>query len=76
MVDDVTVFIGSRLLPAFDPAGIIAQVAPLARRGIHVDRKFLATRLLQGRHPLALGTGIILACGCAALALLSLPGMG
>jgi hypothetical protein len=76
MVDDVTVFIGSRLLPAFDPASIIAQVAPLARRGIHVDRKFLATRLLQGRHPLALGTGIILACGCAALALLSLPGMG
>jgi len=76
MIDDVTVFIGSRLLPAFDPAGVIAQVAPLARRGIQVDRKFLATRLLQGRHPLALGTGIILACACGALALLSLPGMG
>jgi hypothetical protein len=76
MIDDVTVFIGSRLLPAFDPAGILAQVAPLARRGIHVDRKFLATRLLQGRHPLALGTGIMLACACGALALLSLPGMG
>ena len=76
MIDDVTVFIGSRWLPAFEPADIIAQVAPLARRGIHVDRKFLATRLLQGRHPLALGTGIILACACGALALLSLPGMG
>ncbi len=76
MIDDVTVFIGSRLLPAFDPTAIIAQVVPLARRGIHVDRKFLATRLLQGRHPLALGTGIILACACGALALLSLSGMG
>lgn len=76
MIDDVTVFTGSRLLPAFDPADVVAQVAPLASRGIHVDRKFLATRLLQGRHPLALGTGIILACTCAALALLSLPGMG
>ena len=76
MIDDVTVFIGSRWLPAFEPTAIVAQVAPLARRGIYVDRKFLATRLLQGRHPLALGTGIILACACGALALLSLPGMG
>ena len=74
MIDDVTVFIGNGLLPVFDPAGLRAQVVPLARRGIQVDRRFLTVRLLQGRHPLAVGIAIILACASGALALLSLPG--
>jgi hypothetical protein len=48
---------------------------PLAKHGIKVDRKIVTTRLLQGRHPLALGALVILACAAGAIALLSLQGV-
>ena len=75
MIDDVTVFTGAALLPAFAPASIAQRVVPAAREGVKVDRKIVTVRLLQGRHPLALGAMAILASTAAAVALLSLQGI-
>jgi hypothetical protein len=75
MIDDVTVFTGAPLLPAFAPASIARQVDPAAREGIKVDRKIVTVKLLQGRHPLALGALAILASIAAAVVLLSLQGI-
>jgi hypothetical protein len=75
MLDDVTVFTGTQLLPAFSPAEIAQRVAPLAAEGVRVDRKIVTVKLLQARHPLALGAVAILAACAAALALLSLQGI-
>jgi len=75
MIDDVAVFTGSPLLPAFTPGQVHTLVRPLASGGIRVDRKIVTTKLLQGRHPLALGVSIILATAGCALALLSLQGI-
>jgi hypothetical protein len=75
MIDDVTVFAGSRLLPAFVPGAVEASVKPLAATGVKVDRTMLAVKLLQGRHPLALGAVAIAAASAGALALLSLHGI-
>ena len=73
MVDDVVVFTGSWLLPAFSPEQVASEVEPLASAGIRVDRKTVFIKLLQGRHPLALGaiatvTGVLLAGALLALA--------
>ena len=75
MIDDVTVFTGTRFLPAFAAAAIGQQVAPLAAEGVRVDRKIVTVKLLQSRHPLALGAVLIVATVAAALALLSLQGI-
>ncbi len=75
MIDDVVVFTGAPLLPAFAHAGIARQVIPAARDGVKVDRKIVTVKLLQGRHPLALGAAAILASTAAAVALLSLQGI-
>jgi hypothetical protein len=40
-----------------------------------VDRKIVTVKLLQGRHPLALGVVAIVATFAAAAALLSLQGI-
>jgi hypothetical protein len=75
MIDDVTVFSGTRLLPALDPIGITRRVVPLTAQGVRVDRKIVTVKLLQGRHPLALGAVAIVATFAAAGALLSLQGI-
>lgn len=75
MIDDVIVFTGTALLPAFATDQLAQGVMPLAKHGIKVDRKIVTTRLLQGRHPLALGALAILACAIGAVALLSLQGI-
>lgn len=75
MIDDVIVFTGTPLLPAFATDQLAQGVMPLAKHGIKVDRKIVTTRLLQGRHPLALGALAILACAVGAIALLSLQGI-
>jgi hypothetical protein len=75
MIDDVVVFTGTRLLPAFDAERIRAEVMPLAAGGIRVDRKILWVKLLQSRHPLALGALAILGSTAAAIVLLSLHGI-
>ena len=75
MIDDVAVFTGTRLLPAFSPAAIATRVAPVAAEGIRVDRKIVTVKLLQSRHPLALGAVAIAIAIAAAAALLSLQGI-
>jgi len=69
LMDDVVVFIGNRLFPAFPRDALRRHVAPLARAGIRVDRKTVAVKLLQGRHPFALGALLTL-LGVVAAALL------
>jgi len=75
MIDDVIVFSGTPQLPAFSPAELAQRVAPLATQGVRVDRKIVTVKLLQGRHPLALGALAIGATLAAALALVSLQGI-
>jgi hypothetical protein len=50
-------------------------VVPAASEGVKVDRKIVTVKLLQSRHPLALGALAILAGIAAAGALLSLQGI-
>lgn len=75
MIDDVIVFSGVPQLPAFAPAEFARRVLPLAAHGVRVDRKIVTVKLLQGRHPLALGALAIIATLAAALTLLSLQGI-
>lgn len=75
MIDDVTVFTGAGPLPAFVEDWIAGHVAPLAAAGVRVDCTMVSVKLLQGRHPLALGAVAMAATGGAALALLSLHGI-
>lgn len=74
MIDDVLVFAGNRLLPAFDPAQIASRVKPLVQAGVRVDRKTALVKLLQSRHPFAQGAIAVLLALLAAAALVSLPG--
>jgi hypothetical protein len=75
ILDDVAVFTGAALLPVFSLAGIAERVTPLAARGIKVDRRIVTVKLLEARHPLALGVLAILAALAAAGLLLSLQGI-
>jgi hypothetical protein len=75
MIDDVTVFTGALLLPAFSSAAIKERVMPIAAGGVKVDRKIVTIKLLQARHPLALGAVVILGTSASAIALLSLHGI-
>ena len=74
MIDDVLVFAGNRLLPAFDPAQVASRVKPLVQAGVRVDRKTALVKLLQSRHPFARGAIAVLLALLAAAALVSLPG--
>ncbi len=53
MMDDVAVFAGNYLLPAFSRESIDTSVAPLVEGGARVDRKTVIVKLVQSRHPLA-----------------------
>ena len=75
MIDDVTVFTGAPLLPTFSPGAISERVVPIAAEGVKVDRKIVTVKLLQARHPLALGAVVILTTLAGAIALLSLHGI-
>ena len=70
-IDDVVVFTGSRLLPAFCPAPLQQRISPAAMGGIKVDTITIAVKLLESRHPLALG-GVAIAAAAAAGSLLLL----
>jgi hypothetical protein len=74
-IDDVVVFCGSRLLPAFSLAQVQKEVRPIALGGVRVDRNTLMVRLLQCRHPLALGALAILTAAGAAILLLCLQSL-
>ncbi|KAA1192461.1 hypothetical protein F0M18_07260 [Pseudohalioglobus sediminis] len=63
VVDDVIIFVGTRLLPGLDPQQVKTLLAPRVSAGIRVDRKTIAVKLLQSRHPLAWGGLAILGLG-------------
>lgn len=70
-IDDIVVYCGSHLLPAFSPAPLQRYISPPTLGAIRVDHKTIAIKLLQSRHPLALGaTAIAAAIAAAALLLL------
>ena len=72
LIDDVVVFIGTRLLPAFNPQQIKTQVMPLAESGIKVDRKTVLVKLLHSQHPLARSIQLIASCTLLAALILGL----
>ena len=75
LIDDVVVFTGNRLLPAFSADQVKSLVTPLATGGIKIDRNTVLVKLLQCRHPLIQGTAVILAAGAIAAVLLCLQGV-
>ncbi len=75
MIDDVVVFCGSQLLPAFPATQIQQLVRPLALGGVKVDRNTVLVKLLQCRHPLAQGGFAIVAMAAAAAIPLCLHGI-
>ena len=72
LIDDVVVFSGNRLLPAFRPTQICHSVAPLATAGVKVDHQTVLVKLLQSRHPIAMGVVILVFSAAAAAAVLYL----
>ncbi|KZX60593.1 hypothetical protein A3709_00545 [Halioglobus sp. HI00S01] len=62
MVDDVVVFTGTALIPNLNPEQVAEQIYPLARQGARVDRKTALVKLLEVRHPIAVG---VLACAAS-----------
>jgi hypothetical protein len=75
LLDDVVVFTGTRLLPAFSSKQAACEVTPLAEAGIKVDRKTVTVKLLQSRHPLAQGAVAVLVSFTVAAVLLCLHGI-
>jgi hypothetical protein len=72
-IDDVMVFCGSALLPAFAPAQVRERLTALRAAGVGVDRKTIAVKLLQSRHALAKGILLTLASALIAGAIVLLP---
>ena len=71
MVDNVIVYLGNRRLARFSQTRLQQRFQPLFQTGIKVDRGIVGLRLIQHRHPLAMGgAGLLLACVGAALVLL------
>ena len=71
-IDDIVVFSGSRLLPAFSRARLEQHVRPTDMGGVKVDHRTIAIKLLECRHPLALGAIAIVAAASAGALLLVL----
>mgnify|MGYP001822291883 FL=1 len=69
IIDDVVVFTGASLVPSFDRAQV-AALKPLAEAGIKVERKAVWIKLLQARHPLAVGAMITGSCWLLSIILL------
>ncbi len=55
MMDDVVVFVGTPLLPAFAEQQLRQRVAQRVLAGIKVDRKTVLIKLINGGHPLVQG---------------------
>jgi hypothetical protein len=68
LLDDVVVFCGNRLLPAFDTRQFAEIAKAHVRGGVRVDRKTLWVKLIESGHPLARAVLAIVACGALALA--------
>ena len=72
VIDDVVVFTGSRLLPAFDRNQLTEWALPLVTTGIKVDSKTIVVKLLQARHPVALAMWALMGGSLSALLALGL----
>ncbi len=72
MIDDVLVFAGPGWAPAFSTEQLRQDIAPLAQRGVRVDRRSILVRLVEGRHPLAMGAGIVVLTTTIAIAVVLL----
>ena len=75
LLDDVLVFTGNRLLPAFSREQVQKDVGPLVAGGVKVDRNTVMVKLLQSQHPLALGAIAIMGTATVAVLLLGLKGI-
>ncbi|NND68262.1 MAG: hypothetical protein HKN19_11800, partial [Halioglobus sp.] len=74
-IDDVALYAGGRLLPAFSEEEIASRVEPLVQGGVRIDARTSLTRLLQSHHPLARALTIMAASSFGALALLAAGGI-
>jgi hypothetical protein len=72
LIDDVVVFTGNALAPAFVHHQVEILAGPLRKAGVRVDRTTIAIKLLQARHALAIGALCILVSSALALAILAL----
>jgi len=72
VIDDVIVFTGSRLLPAFNRNQVTEWALPLATAGIKVDSATIVVKLLQARHPVALAMCSLMGGSLSALLVLGL----
>jgi hypothetical protein len=54
-IDDVAIFMGASLLPTFEPNQLKTLEATITA-GVKVESKAIWVRLLQARHPLAIGS--------------------
>lgn len=70
---DVVVFCGNRFAPAFARPQLNAQVTPLARNGVKIDRKTLLVKLVQARHPVIQALAAVVISSGVALAIIALP---
>jgi len=70
LIDDVVIFTGNTWLPSLNPLQVRKQLEPRVTAGVRVDRKTVAVKLLQSRHPLA--QGVVAIVGCTLLATLLL----
>ncbi len=72
LMDDVVVFMGNKLLPAFTQSALGQSVIPLLRGAVKVDRTTLVIKLLQARHPFALAAAACALAGAAGVLFLVL----
>ena len=73
MIDDVLVFAGPGWLPGFATDQLEHTIVPLSRLGVRVGRGSVLARMVEARHPLAVGAGMILLAIVAALSVLVSP---
>ncbi|MFV0476915.1 MAG: hypothetical protein ACK5ME_03655 [Parahaliea sp.] len=67
MIDDVLVYTGPGWAPAFISDELREHIVPMAHCGVRVDRRSVLIRLIEGRHPLIICSGIALLCSIGAL---------
>ncbi|PLW69737.1 hypothetical protein [Pseudohalioglobus lutimaris] len=62
VVDDVIIFTGNKWFPGLHQQQVKRELEPRVTAGVRVDRKTIAVKLLQSRHPVA-KSGIAIAVG-------------
>jgi hypothetical protein len=73
LLNDVVVFTGNSIFPAFAREQVKQLVLPMTKGGVKIDWKTLLIKLLESRHPVALaGLSVLASWGIAVIALLAL----